>query len=203
MVANTGAGVSRELFRHFPDNGRVAIGPTERRHAAFRVGRHMSKVVNLNKFRKQKAKQTRVKQADTNRRLHGRTKAERAQDALQKQKLESTIERTRLEHRPKSDDDSSPPAPAPADGLVCLQVTNLALLPSAETGWEGSVHLQCSCVEASATSNGCDDACRFTQTGVALNTVATTLLTAAATVTGSAPVEVVSTPNFAQNQQAP
>jgi hypothetical protein len=43
----------------------------------------------------------------------------------------------------------------------------------------------------------------FPQKGVALNTVATTLLTAAATVTGSAPVELISTPNFAQNQQAP
>ena len=106
MVANTRAGVSTECLRQFPGNGRVAIGPSERRHAAFRVGRDMSKVVNLNKFRKQKAKQARVKQADTNRRLHGRTKAERAQDALQKRKLESTIEQARLERSPKSDDET-------------------------------------------------------------------------------------------------
>ncbi|HEX3854875.1 MAG TPA: DUF4169 family protein [Polyangiaceae bacterium] len=57
----------------------------------------MSKVVNLNTFRKQKAKQARVKQADTNRRLHGRTKAERAHDALQKKKLESSVDQARLE----------------------------------------------------------------------------------------------------------
>jgi Domain of unknown function (DUF4169) len=68
----------------------------------------MSKVVNLNKFRKQKAKQARVKQADTNRRLHGRTKAERAQDALQKKKLESSVDQARLERAPESNDESTP-----------------------------------------------------------------------------------------------
>ena len=56
----------------------------------------MSNVVNLNKFRKQKAKEARVKQADTNRRLHGRTKAERAHDALQKKQLETQVEGARL-----------------------------------------------------------------------------------------------------------
>lgn len=63
----------------------------------------MSNVVNLNKFRKQKAKQERVKQAETNRRLHGRTKAERAHDALQKQQLETKVDGARLE--PPRDDD--------------------------------------------------------------------------------------------------
>jgi hypothetical protein len=67
----------------------------------------VSKVVNLNKFRKQKAKQVRVKQADTNRRLHGRTKAERAHDALQKKKLESSVDQARLE----------PTAPEPSDEI--------------------------------------------------------------------------------------
>ena len=66
----------------------------------------MSKVVNLNKFRKQKAKQARVKQADTNRRLHGRSKAERALDALQKKKLESSVEQAKLEHGSESNDES-------------------------------------------------------------------------------------------------
>ena len=63
----------------------------------------MSKVVNLNKFRKQKAKTARQAQAETNRRWHGRTKAERASDALQKKKLESTVDRARLEKAPESD----------------------------------------------------------------------------------------------------
>ena len=57
----------------------------------------MSNVVNLNKFKKQKAKEARVKQAETNRRLHGRTKAERAHDALQKQQLETRVDGARLD----------------------------------------------------------------------------------------------------------
>ena len=64
----------------------------------------MSKVVSLNKFRKQKAKEARVKQADTNRRLHGRTKAERARDALQKKQLETSVDGARL--GPKPDDET-------------------------------------------------------------------------------------------------
>jgi hypothetical protein len=47
----------------------------------------MSKVVNLNKFRKRKAKLEKERQAETNRRLHGRTKAERQRELLQKRKL--------------------------------------------------------------------------------------------------------------------
>ena len=57
----------------------------------------MSNVVNLNKFRKKKAKQARQKQAETNRRLHGRSKAERASDALRKKKLEAKVDHARLE----------------------------------------------------------------------------------------------------------
>jgi hypothetical protein len=57
----------------------------------------MSNVVNLNKFKKQKAKAARVKQAETNRRLHGRTKAERARDALHKKQLETSVDGARLE----------------------------------------------------------------------------------------------------------
>ncbi len=57
----------------------------------------MSNVVNLNKFKKKKAKAERVKQAETNRRLHGRTLAERARDALQKKQLETSVDGARLE----------------------------------------------------------------------------------------------------------
>ena len=60
----------------------------------------MSNVVNLNKFKKQKAKAARVKQAETNRRLHGRTKAERALEALQKKQLETSVDGARLESEP-------------------------------------------------------------------------------------------------------
>jgi len=64
----------------------------------------MSKVVNLNKFRKRKAKLAREKLAETNRRVHGRTKAERQSDLLQKRKLETQVDGARLEPEPPRDD---------------------------------------------------------------------------------------------------
>jgi hypothetical protein len=68
----------------------------------------MAKVVNLNKFRKQKAKLQKEQQAETNRRLHGRTKAERLLELKQKQLLDSQVDGARLASRPessKSDDE--------------------------------------------------------------------------------------------------
>lgn len=64
----------------------------------------MSKVVNLNQFRKRKAKLAKEKQAETNRRLHGRTKAERQRDLLQKRKLETQVDGARLDAEPPRDD---------------------------------------------------------------------------------------------------
>ena len=64
----------------------------------------MSKVVNLNKFRKRKAKLAREKLAETNRRVHGRTRAERQSDLLQKRKLETQVDGARLEPEPPRDD---------------------------------------------------------------------------------------------------
>jgi hypothetical protein len=57
----------------------------------------MGNVVNLNRFRKQKAKEQREKQAEVNRRLHGRTKAERAHDQLQKRQLTRGVDGAKLE----------------------------------------------------------------------------------------------------------
>ncbi|MDQ2646224.1 MAG: DUF4169 family protein [Myxococcota bacterium] len=57
----------------------------------------MANVVNLNKFKKRKAKEQREKQAEINRRLHGRTKAERERDELQKRQLEKGLDGKRLE----------------------------------------------------------------------------------------------------------
>jgi hypothetical protein len=54
-------------------------------------------VVNLNKFRKRKAKAERAKQAETNRRLHGRTKLERQRDELQKAELTRGLHGKRLQ----------------------------------------------------------------------------------------------------------
>jgi hypothetical protein len=64
----------------------------------------MSQVINLNKFRKRKAKAEREARAETNRRLHGRTQAERARDDLAKKQLTAKVEGCRLD---KSDDDDS------------------------------------------------------------------------------------------------
>lgn len=64
----------------------------------------MAKVVNLNKFRKQKAKLEKEKQAETNRRLHGRTKAERLRELKQKQALESKVDGARLQTPPDSEE---------------------------------------------------------------------------------------------------
>jgi hypothetical protein len=64
----------------------------------------MSSVVNLNKFRKRKAKLAQEKQAETNRRLHGRTKAERQRDLLQKRKLETRVDGARLVDEPEGGD---------------------------------------------------------------------------------------------------
>jgi hypothetical protein len=64
----------------------------------------MGTVIKLNKFRKLKAKRDKERQAETNRRLHGRTKAERARDLLQKQKLETQVDGARLGAPPEHDD---------------------------------------------------------------------------------------------------
>jgi len=63
----------------------------------------MGKVVNLNKFRKRKAKAERSKRAEVNRRLHGRTKAERARDELQKRQLTRQVDGARLEREQETE----------------------------------------------------------------------------------------------------
>lgn len=57
----------------------------------------LGKVINLNKFRKRKAKLEREKQAEANRRLHGRSAAERARDELQKRQLTRAVDGAKLE----------------------------------------------------------------------------------------------------------
>ncbi len=63
----------------------------------------MSNVVNLNKFRKRKAKEAEKKRAETNVRLHGRTKAERSLEAKEKALLERKIDGARLSEVPEDD----------------------------------------------------------------------------------------------------
>ena len=68
-----------------------------------RHDRGVSNVVNLNKFRKARAKAEAKKRAETNVRLHGRTKAERELEARQKARLERCVDGARL--TPTTDDD--------------------------------------------------------------------------------------------------
>jgi len=72
----------------------------------------MGDVVNLNKFRKQKRKLERAQQAETNRRLHGRTKLERAREELQKQQLTSKLDGALLQRPPAPE----PPTPTKPEG---------------------------------------------------------------------------------------
>jgi len=65
----------------------------------------VSNVVNLNKFRKRKAKAEDKKRAAVNDRLHGRTNAERALEAKQKALLESRVDGAHLSEKP---DDAEP-----------------------------------------------------------------------------------------------
>jgi Domain of unknown function (DUF4169) len=60
----------------------------------------MATVVNLNKFRKKKAKAEKEKRAETNRRLHGRTNAERRQEEFEKSRSEKTLDGARLVKEP-------------------------------------------------------------------------------------------------------
>ena len=64
----------------------------------------VNNVVNLNKFRKRKAKVDRAKTAETNRRLHGRTKLERQRDELQKAKLTRDLHGKKLQTAPEDRD---------------------------------------------------------------------------------------------------
>jgi hypothetical protein len=64
--------------------------------ARTRHDRGVSNVVNLNKFRKAKAKAEAKKRAETNVRLHGRTKAERELEAKQKELLARRVDGARL-----------------------------------------------------------------------------------------------------------
>lgn len=52
----------------------------------------MGDVINLNRFRKKKAREEKERRAETNRRLHGRTKAERAKEEAEKQRLDKKLD---------------------------------------------------------------------------------------------------------------
>lgn len=57
----------------------------------------MGDVINLNRFRKQKARDEKAAQAASNRLLHGRTKAERAIEQASRAKETSDLDSKRLD----------------------------------------------------------------------------------------------------------
>lgn len=60
----------------------------------------MSNVVNLNKFRKRKAKADEKKRAEANVRLHGRTNGERTLESKQQELLDRRVDGARLVQTP-------------------------------------------------------------------------------------------------------
>ncbi len=85
----------------------------------------MGKVINLNRFRKNKAKAQKQRQAETNRRLHGRTKEERRREDAEKQRLERAVELAHLDAIPEqekagSDNKILDNSPATLDALESL-----------------------------------------------------------------------------------
>lgn len=71
----------------------------------------MGDVVNLNKYRKQKAKAEAAKRAETNRLKHGRTRGEREHVERKKHLLEAKLDQSRLERVPDVDKNESKTPP--------------------------------------------------------------------------------------------
>lgn len=59
----------------------------------------MADVVNLRQFKKQKARSDREVQAEQNRALHGRTKAEKQRDRLVTEQAEKFVDSHRRDHK--------------------------------------------------------------------------------------------------------
>ncbi len=61
----------------------------------------MAEIINLNRFRKARARAEREAQADTNRLLHGRTKAEKTQTSAERRLTDRRLDGARLDHEPE------------------------------------------------------------------------------------------------------
>ncbi len=72
----------------------------------------MADVVNLNQFRKRKAREAKEREAEANRRKHGRTKAEKVAEQAERDALQRMVEGA-LRERPAPSDDE--PAEEPAE----------------------------------------------------------------------------------------
>jgi len=68
----------------------------------------MAEIVNLRRVRKRLAREKDARHAEENRFLHGRTKAERKQNALEKTQLERGLDHARLERVAPKQSDGEP-----------------------------------------------------------------------------------------------
>jgi len=95
----------------------------------------MGNVVNLNRFRKKKAKEVKEKKAETNRRLHGRTMAERALQDADKKLIEDKLDGAFLVRESVTMDDV-PQGDLPGDFDLLEAATRGALTLGELTGRE-------------------------------------------------------------------
>lgn len=61
----------------------------------------MAEIINLNRFRKARARTEREATADANRLAHGRTKAEKTQSNAERRLTERRLDAARLDHDPE------------------------------------------------------------------------------------------------------
>lgn len=64
----------------------------------------MGDVINLNKFRKAKARADKAATAEQNRRKHGRTAAEKAREAAEREKADRDLAGKKLDHEADHDE---------------------------------------------------------------------------------------------------
>lgn len=73
-------------------------------------------VVNLNRFRKKKARAEKAKQAEVNRIRHGRTQAQKDRERADQERAARLLEGKRLESASNDDEPTAAPANATPDG---------------------------------------------------------------------------------------
>ncbi len=61
----------------------------------------MAEIINLNRFRKARARAEREATADANRLAHGRTKAEKTQTSAERRLTERRLDGARIDHDPE------------------------------------------------------------------------------------------------------
>ncbi|HXS17368.1 MAG TPA: DUF4169 family protein [Polyangiaceae bacterium] len=90
----------------------------------------MAKVINLNRFKKRRAKEEKEREAERNRRYHGRTKAERLTEALTQRQLQARLEGALLVPERVSTDQLQDGSAA--DALSALEQASKAVLSLSE-----------------------------------------------------------------------